>query len=81
MSASCRAALADQRSMRELLHALPVEGARLGFDTRVMAAIRAEAEPHRCALFFGGMHLAHDTYYAEGATDGGTVDCSVTPGM
>jgi hypothetical protein len=34
-----------------------------------------------CGLFFGGMHLAHDTYFAEGATDGGTVDCSVTPGM
>jgi|SRR5687768_18447592 len=42
--ASCRAALADQRAMRELLRKLPVEGARLGFDTRVMAAIRAEAE-------------------------------------
>jgi hypothetical protein len=34
-----------------------------------------------CGLFFGGMHLAHERYYAEGATDGGTVDCSVTPGM
>ena len=34
-----------------------------------------------CGLFFGGLHLAHDTYYAEGTTDGGTVDCSVTPGM
>ena len=42
--ASCRAALADQRAMRELLQSYPVEGARLGFDTRVMAAIRAEAE-------------------------------------
>ena len=42
--ASCRAALADQRAMRELLQSHPVEGARLGFDTRVMAAIRAEAE-------------------------------------
>ena len=42
--ASCRAALADQRAMRELLQSAPVEGARLGFDTRVMAAIRAEAE-------------------------------------
>lgn len=42
--ASCRAALADQRAMRELLQGYPVEGARLGFDTRVMAAIRAEAE-------------------------------------
>ena len=41
--ASCRAALADQRAMRELLGKLPEEGARLGFDTRVMAAIRAEA--------------------------------------
>ena len=40
--ASCRAALADQRAMRELLQSYPVEGARLGFDTRVMAAIRAE---------------------------------------
>ena len=40
---SCRAALADQRAMRELLRKLPVEGAQLGFDTRVMAAIRAEA--------------------------------------
>jgi|SRR5688572_6297517 len=40
--ASCRAALADQRAMRELLRELPVDGARLGFDTRVMAAIRAE---------------------------------------
>ena len=44
--ASCRAALADQRAMRELLQSYPVEGARLGFDTRVMAAIRAEAEGH-----------------------------------
>ena len=42
--ASCRAAVADQRAMRELLQSHPVEGARLGFDTRVMAAIRAEAE-------------------------------------
>ena len=42
--ASCRAALADQRAMRELLQGYPVEGARLGFDARVMAAIRAEAE-------------------------------------
>lgn len=42
--ASCQAALADQRAMRELLQSAPVEGARLGFDTRVMAAIRAEAE-------------------------------------
>jgi predicted anti-sigma-YlaC factor YlaD len=41
---SCRAALADQRSMRELLQSYPVQGARLGFDTRVMAAIRAEAQ-------------------------------------
>src|SRR5687767_15827600 len=40
--ASCRAALADQRAMRELLRELPVDGARLGFDTRVMAAILAE---------------------------------------
>jgi len=42
--ASCRGAFADQRAMRELLQSHPVEGARLGFDTRVMAAIRAEAE-------------------------------------
>ena len=42
--ASCRAALADQRAMRELLQSYPVEGARLGFDTRVMAALRAEVE-------------------------------------
>ena len=34
-----------------------------------------------CAVFFGGMHLADDMYYAEGATDAGTVDCSATPGM
>lgn len=42
--AFCREALADQRAMRELLQSHPVDGARLGFDTRVMAAIRAEAE-------------------------------------
>ena len=42
--ASCREALADQRAMRELLQGAPIEGARLGFDTRVMAAIRAEAD-------------------------------------
>ena len=42
--ASCREALVDQRAMRELLQQSPLEGARLGFDTRVMAAIRAEAE-------------------------------------
>ena len=30
--------------MRELLQSYPVEGARLGFERRVMAAIRAEAE-------------------------------------
>ena len=41
---SCRAALEDQRAMRELLQSYPVEGARLGFERRVMAAIRAEAE-------------------------------------
>jgi len=41
---SCREALADQRAMRELMQTYPVQGARLGFDTRVMAAIRAEAE-------------------------------------
>jgi anti-sigma factor RsiW len=41
--ASCRAALANQRAMRELLQGYPMEGARLGFDARVMAAIRAEA--------------------------------------
>ena len=42
--ASCREALSDQRAMRELLQGAPIEGARLGFDTRVMAAIRAEGE-------------------------------------
>ena len=42
--ARCRAALVEQREMRELLQSHPIEGARLGFDTRVMAAIRAEAE-------------------------------------
>jgi predicted anti-sigma-YlaC factor YlaD len=41
---SCRAELADQRAMREMLQSYPVQGARLGFDTRVMAAIRAEAD-------------------------------------
>jgi len=41
---SCREALAGQRAMRELLQAYPVQGARLGFDSRVMAAVRAEAE-------------------------------------
>ena len=39
-----RAALAHQRAMRELLQSYPMEGARLGFDARVMAVIRAEAE-------------------------------------
>ena len=41
---ACGAALADQRAMREWLQDAPVEGARLGFNTRVMAAIRSEAE-------------------------------------
>lgn len=42
--ASCRATLAEQREVRELLRNHPVEGAAWGFETRVMAAIRAEAE-------------------------------------
>lgn len=42
--ASCRAELDDQRAMREMLQGYPVEGAGLGFDTRVMAAVRAESE-------------------------------------
>jgi anti-sigma factor RsiW len=42
--ASCRATLAEQREVRDLLRNHPVEGAAWGFDTRVMAAIRAEAE-------------------------------------
>lgn len=41
---SCRAALAEQREVRDLLKSYPVEGAGWGFDTRVMAAVRAEAE-------------------------------------
>lgn len=41
---SCRAELAEQRAMRELLQSYPLEGARLGFDARVMGAIRAEGE-------------------------------------
>ncbi len=41
---SCREALADQRAVRARLVAEPVVGASLGFDRRVMAAIRAEAE-------------------------------------
>lgn len=41
---SCRATLAEQREVRELLRTRPVEGAAWGFETRVMAAIRAEAE-------------------------------------
>ena len=41
---SCREALADQRAVRSRLLAEPVVGASLGFDRRVMAAIRAEAE-------------------------------------
>jgi anti-sigma factor RsiW len=40
----CRAALAEQREVRELLRSHPVEGAAWGFETRVMAAVRAEAE-------------------------------------
>ncbi len=42
--ASCRKDLADQRAVRSLLLAEPVVGASLGFDHRVMAAIRAETE-------------------------------------
>lgn len=41
---SCREALADQRAVRSRLLAEPVVGASLGFDRRVMAAIRAEVE-------------------------------------
>ena len=41
---SCRAELAEQREVRELLRSHPVDGAAWGFETRVMAAVRAEAE-------------------------------------
>ncbi|HQX81360.1 MAG TPA: zf-HC2 domain-containing protein [Vicinamibacterales bacterium] len=41
---ACREDLADQRAVRARLLAEPVGGASLGFDRRVMAAIRAEAE-------------------------------------
>ncbi|MSO50562.1 MAG: zf-HC2 domain-containing protein [Acidobacteria bacterium] len=41
---SCREALVDQRAVRSRLVAEPVAGASLGFDRRVMAAIRAETE-------------------------------------
>jgi anti-sigma factor RsiW len=40
----CAADLADQRDVHAFLHAQPVAGASLGFDTRVMAAIRADVE-------------------------------------
>jgi anti-sigma factor RsiW len=52
--ASCTEALADQIAMRELLQNAPIEGARLGFDARVMAAIRAEAES-RAAGWLGNL--------------------------
>lgn len=42
--ASCAAALDDQRGVHAWLQAQPVTGASLGFDTRVMAAVRADAE-------------------------------------
>ncbi len=41
---SCLESLTDQRAVRSWLQAEPVVGASLGFDRRVMAAIRAEAE-------------------------------------
>ena len=59
--ASCRAALADQRAMRDLLQSYPVEGARLGFDTRVMAAIRAEADG-RQASWLGSLDFRRWTW-------------------
>ncbi len=48
---ACRQALADQRSVRMLLQTHPVDGAPLGFDTRVMAAIAAEAERRHSSWF------------------------------
>lgn len=42
--ASCAAALEDQRGVHAWLRSQPVTGASWGFDTRVMASIRAEAE-------------------------------------
>lgn len=42
--ASCAAALDDQRGVHAWLRSQPVTGASWGFDTRVMASIRAEAE-------------------------------------
>ena len=42
--ASCAAALADQRDVHTWLNAQPIGGASLGFDARVMAAIRADAD-------------------------------------
>lgn len=42
--ASCAAALDDQREVHAWLQAQPVTGASLGFDRRVMAAVRADAE-------------------------------------
>jgi anti-sigma factor RsiW len=41
---ACAADLADQRDVHAFLFAQPIGGASLGFDTRVMAAVRAEAE-------------------------------------
>ena len=41
---SCAAALDDQRGVRAWLQSQPQTGASLGFDTRVMASIRAEAD-------------------------------------
>ena len=34
-----------------------------------------------CTMYFGGKQVHADGYYAEGATGGGTVDCSGHPGM
>lgn len=42
--ASCAAALDDQRGVHAWLQSQPVTGASLGFGTRVMASVRAEAE-------------------------------------
>jgi len=42
--ASCAAALDDQRGVHAWLQVQPVTGASLGFDRRVMAAVRADAE-------------------------------------
>ena len=58
---SCRAELADQRAMRGLLQSYPVQGARLGFDARVMAAIRAEREG-RESNWLGGLDFRRWTW-------------------